>query len=121
MRKPVRKSCRKPKRNPPLKSPDIPVTQAMLVKVRDELKSDISSVRSEVKALEQKMDARFSRVDSRFSQMDAKFDKVISEVHRIGLLVEEQNARNKYVLDGYGLLNDRIDKNEKDIAELKLA
>jgi hypothetical protein len=51
-------------------------------------------------------------MNSKFALMDSKFDKVISEVHRIGLLVEEQNARNKFVLDGYTSLSDRLDKAE---------
>ncbi|MCB0407492.1 MAG: hypothetical protein KDD34_04750 [Bdellovibrionales bacterium] len=69
-----------------------------------------------------KIDARFKLVDARFDKMESRFadiesllKKVLSEVHRIGLFVEEQNARNKYVLDGYTSVSDRLDRIEKKI------
>lgn len=149
------------KAKPPKKSQDIPVTQAMLFELREELinkfnsnensiKANESSIKSNeaaikaneiaikaneaaLKALEKKMEARFEQVDARFEQVDArfdqvdrrfdqmekkfeaKFDKLIGEVHRIALLVEDQNARNKYVLDGYTSLSDRLDKVEAKV------
>ncbi len=129
----------------PLKSSDIPVTQKMLYGVRDELKSDISSVRLEMKAEFKKVDARFDevfgefkRVDSRFcsmegqfksidarlNSMDARFDEVLSEVKkqsaqtsRMLTLIEEQENRNKFVLDGYRSLNDRIEPLERALGK----
>lgn len=103
----------------PKKSKDIPVTQGMLYEVRNELKKDIgsvrhevSSVRHEVSSVRHEIEAVKQSVEALREEMNSKFDKVISEVHRIGLLVEEQNARNKYVLDGYTHLSDRLDKVE---------
>ena len=115
------------KSKPPRKSPDIPVTAAMLNEARYELKAEITSFRLEVNARFKQVDARFERVDARFEQIDARFEqveasilslksevaKVLAAVHRVGLLVEEQNARNKYALDGYASLSERMDEWEK--------
>jgi len=71
----------------------------MLDEVRFELKHEIESLRHEIKG--------------EFKLVRADAEKVLAAVHRVGLLVEEQNARNKYVLDGYTSLSDRLDKVEK--------
>lgn len=69
-----------------------------------------------------KIDARFSTIDARFDEVDARFNKVderfdqlgsqISEIkalsHRTLALIEEQNARNLFVLDGYASLDARL-------------
>lgn len=92
-----------------LKSKEVFVTQSMLYEVRDELKSDIAS-------LSLRMESRFKRVDARFSEIEARVDEVLSEVksqnakfHRMLTLYEEQESRNRYVLDGYTSLNDRLE------------
>lgn len=86
----------------------------MLYEVRGELKSDILS-------LEEKMNGKFKRVDARFNQVDAQFNELRADikeiksefksmhalVHRQTLLMEEQNNRNRIVLDGYASLFDR--------------
>ena len=111
----------------PKKSGDVFATKSMLDNFRDELKSDITSVnlevksvRSDVKALDKRIDARFNEVDARFDKVDARFnevdsrfhkvdsklEQVISGIHRVTALVEEQNAQNRYVLDGYASLYD---------------
>lgn len=124
----------KQKRTPPhLKSKDIPVTKEMLFEVRNELKSEVSGTRSDIKSLEKRMESRFldiesqfkkidirfldmesrfAKIDSRLSNMDTKFDDLIATVHKISLLVEDQNARNRYVLDGYGVLTVRLDQHD---------
>jgi predicted nuclease with TOPRIM domain len=65
-----------------------------------------------------KMNARFDEMDSRFTGMNSRFDGLISEVHRIALLVEEQNARNKIVMDGLNVLFDRQERVEKRLDRL---
>jgi hypothetical protein len=91
---------RRPTRMTPRKSKDVPVTQEMLYEVRAELQHSIVS-------LESKMESKFKSVDGRFDLIDSKFEKVLAEVHRVGLLVEEQNSRNRFVLDGYASLDER--------------
>ncbi len=106
-----RKKAAPQKSKPPRKSADIPVTSKMLDEARFELKHEIQSFRHEVKG-------EFRDVRSAISKVQADVEKVLAAVHRVGLLVEEQNARNKYVLDGYTSLSDRIDKVEKQTKDV---
>lgn len=59
------------------------------------------------------MSSEFRKVDSKFANIDAKLDKMQAEFHRLAILMEEQNSRNKFVLDGYALLHDKIERLEK--------
>ena len=119
------------------KAKDIPVTQEMLYEVRGELKSDISCLRHEMKSEFKQVNSRFEQIDSRFEQIDSRFEQnesklekilsvvhdIQSKVHRTQALVEEQNSRNKYVLDGYAALHERLNRQEKrhqtDLQEIK--
>lgn len=103
------------KTNTPKKSKDIPVTQEMLYEVRDELIHRMDSRFSGMDSRFASMDSRFASMDAKFANIDEKFEKVLSEIHRIGLLVEEQNSRNKYVLDGYEQIYRRQEFFEKSI------
>ena len=87
------------------KSNEMPATQGMLCEVRDELKSDIASLKLGMSSME--------------SRLGSKIDNLLSEVkgqnaknHRMLTLFEEIENRNKFVLDGYTSLNDRLDKLE---------
>ena len=85
--------------------------------------SKFKSIDSRFKEVEvqfRSVDARFKEVDARFDKVDARFDKVdagimqiLSTVHRMKALIEEQNSRNKYVLDGYEQIYRRMDRLEK--------
>jgi hypothetical protein len=44
--------------------------------------------------------------------VDSKLEKVLSEIQRLAVIVEEQNQRSKYVLDGYSSLDLRVSKLE---------
>jgi chromosome segregation ATPase len=113
----------------PDRSSELLVNQRMLYAVRDELKSDIRSHEKRFDSIDQKLeshdkrfdsiekrfesvdkrfeaiDKRFDSVDKRFDSLDAKIDgmaeKILSEIHRMRSLVEEQNNRNIAVIDGY--------------------
>ena len=146
------------------KSKDLPVTQAMLYSVRDELKSDIASqsleirsvrgeveslkgevkslwgetrslrgeiqavrgevevVRGEVEVVRGEVEVVRGEVISLREDMNAKFDLVLAgmakqdaKIHRMLTLYEEQENRNKYVLDGYHQLHRRQDQFEARI------
>ena len=114
-------------------SKELPASQGMLQLVRRELKADIGGLRSEMKAGFDQMDSRFhemdsklsqtdskfSLVDSRFNQMDSKFEQVLSEVARVGFLVEEQNSKNQVVLEGLvGLYHRQDRRNEARTEEV---
>jgi hypothetical protein len=85
----------------PLKSGDVLVTQKMLEETRNELKSDITSVRLEVRGLRSDMDAKFAtmqgQMDSRFAemqgQMDSRFSKMQSQMDTQFALVGSQFAQ----------------------------
>jgi hypothetical protein len=75
------------------------------------------------------VDARFAEVDNRFielrSEMQAGFTRVdgqLSEVkslmHKVLAIVEEQNAKFNFALDGYAAVDYHIDKLEKKIKDL---
>ena len=64
----MKKAARKT--HQPKLSKDVPATRGMLFEVRDELKHEMSSG---------------------FFEIKTKFEKVLSEIHRIGLLVEDQS------------------------------
>jgi hypothetical protein len=96
----------------PPRTKDLPATQGMLTLARSELKADVRELRAEMNA--------------RFSQMDAKFERVLGAVHhvaaevaRIGVLVEEQNSRNRIVLEGLTGLAQRQDRVESRMDEVE--
>lgn len=163
------------KRITPTRTENVPVTQAMLYLVRDELKSHIISHEgqfdsvhkrfdsidkkfefsdSQFKSIDERfasidrrfesidkrfesidkrfdaIDKRFDAIDKRFdslelkieslfSKMDAKLDKMYAEIHSVKLLCEEQNSRNKFVMDGYTSVYYRCEENEKRINEVE--
>lgn len=73
----------------PVRSSDAPATTAMLYEMEERLNHQMASG---------------------FSSMKSEFHNLRAEVHRVALLVEEQNARNRFVMDGYAQLYDLIDK-----------
>ena len=85
-------------KEPILKSADLPVTQGMLTAVHKQIKASINS--SEKK------------LESKINQVESKVELVLSEMHRMAVLMEEQNSRNRYVLDGYDSLYQRQDRVE---------
>lgn len=69
----------------PIDSKEIPATQKMLYGVRDELKADIRALEAQL----------------------------TSQIHRLGILIEEQNARNRIVMDGLKILFQRQERLEE--------
>jgi hypothetical protein len=116
------------KKTLPTRSKDVPATLGMLHIVRDELRSDIRS-------LEHKMDSRFQKVEGKLAELKTEvkgqltseisglksaMEKMSSSMHQMQLLVEEQRAENRIVMDGLTNLfsrqeriEDRVDALEK--------
>ena len=91
----------------------------MLFEVRDELKESISGLRMEFKADFHGVKSEIHELRSEIHGMKSDIDGVKSELHgvkselhRVALLVEEQNARNIFVLDGLTGLYGRQDRVE---------
>jgi uncharacterized protein YlxW (UPF0749 family) len=107
-KKSTKKGATKPKKVAPTKSPDIPATKKHIDELRAELKSELTS-------MDLKIDSFRSEMNSRLEQMDSKIEKLIAASHRTNALVEAQEDRNRYVLDGYTSLNDRVERLEKKV------
>lgn len=110
----------------PRKAQDVPVTQRMLYEVRSELSVRINSVNSELKgemtSLRNELRGEMTSLRNELKdEMTSLSNKVVGEIHSLALLVEEQNARNKFVLDGYASLHDRQAHLEQEFANFKKA
>ncbi len=103
----------------PIKSQDLPTTRGMLDLVRKELKADNRSLSTKMDSRFSEMDSKFCGLESKFSGLESKMDKVLSEVARIGTLVEEQNSNNRIVLEGLTSLWQRQERSEARIEKLE--
>ncbi|MGE3974066.1 MAG: hypothetical protein AB7F59_06020 [Bdellovibrionales bacterium] len=69
------------------------------------------------------IDGRFEALDGKFKAVDKQFESLSAEMrshfHNMKLLIEEQNARNKYVLDGYTQIFDRQNKLDSRVSSLE--
>ena len=58
------------------------------------------------------MEKRFGAVDARFDELDAKidrrFDELSAQMHRMLLIMEEQNLRNRQAYDGYLVMYETV-------------
>ena len=101
----VRMKRKTRKSSKPVRSRDVPATAAMLFEMEERMNHRMD-------AGFHRMRAEFNGLRAEFGGLKAEVSGIKSELHRIALLVEEQNARNKYVLDGYAqlyeLLSNRI-------------
>lgn len=70
------------------------------------MKSDMSSLRSDMSLMKSDMESMKSEICS----MRSDVHSIKSEMHRMALLAEEQNARNKFVRDGYAQLYELIER-----------
>ncbi len=84
---------------------ELPVTRAMLMGVRDELRA--------------RLDHNNARLDETNARIDALRAEVLAEVHRLGTLVEEQEVRNRVVLEVVQGHNDRFERIEGSIDEMR--
>ena len=80
-----------------------------LAELRAEFKSDLAALRTEIK----------SDIKNLENQIVDLKDFIKSEMHQMKLLIEEQNARNIFVLDGLTNLFDRQDRLEKRVEKLE--
>ncbi len=121
------KKTKTPSKVPVLKTSDLPATQLMLTTLRKQIKSEINSLEKRLDSKFNQVESKISLVESKINQVDSKIELVLSEIHRMTILMEEQNSRNKFVLDGYSALYERQDRlelrfdaHEKNIEDLIL-
>lgn len=127
-----KKITKKPTKRYPPRKEDVPATCGMLFRVRDELKAEIKaetqslrsetqSLRSETQFLRSETQSLKLEIRSLRSEMESRFDSLIqnvsAQIHKLALLVEEQNARNAIVLDGLASLFHRQERVETELRE----
>jgi hypothetical protein len=118
---------------------ELPVTRTMLSEVRTELIERIEHSKSELRAEMQlvkgelreeirQVKAEVHEIKVRMHAHEAGLHGVKAELARLALLVEEQNARNKVVLDALmavmtrqGRVEHRVDEVEETVRELAAA
>ena len=74
--------------------------QAMDAKFEAKFQAMDAKFEAKFQAMDAKIDSKFLFVDAQFLSLEAKIEKLAALVHRTNVIVEEQNARNIYVLDG---------------------
>lgn len=84
----------------------------------EELKTDISKLRSDMNDAVGELKGEITELRGEMQQMRSDIHKISSELHRVALLVEEQNARNKVVLDGLTSLFARQERVESQVEKL---
>lgn len=101
------------------KSDDQPATRKMLKLVRGELIQRMDAGFNRMEARFSSIDARFSSIDARFSSIEGKFSSIDARFNnlegsnaRMELLLEEQTANNRIVLEGLQALWQRQDRLE---------
>lgn len=134
MAKAKKNSLAKKTLNPPKRDGELYVTKRLLDLTKKELKSDIAQLRMEMKAgftkMNSKMDFQFSQVDSQFSKvngeiaslradMNASTARLESMFAKIVAISEEQNERNKVVLDSYGLVYDKLNNHDERLKKVE--
>ncbi len=83
-----------------------------------EVKSEIHGVKAEIHEVKSEIHgvkAEIHEVRAEIHEVKAGLAKLDKSVHRVALLVEEQNNRNKIVLDGLAQLFTRQDRIEKKL------
>jgi hypothetical protein len=118
------------KTNKNKKSADVPVTKGQFDEFRAEIQYSITSQNLDLKSFRKETDSKFNQLDVKFEtkfnqlearidqleiKLEARFTNIEAMLHKILLNIEEQNARNKYVLDGYAQLYDRIEEHKVEV------
>jgi len=102
---------------------EVPVTAAMLGSVRTEVLQRIDQAREEARAdnlrLDAKIDAVKAELKAELHGVKAGLHEVKAGMARIEVLVEEQNARNKIVLDGITALLSRQNQVEDRVTQVE--
>lgn len=107
------------KNNKPMRSDAVPVTQAMLYEVRDELKSHLMSNDKKFEGIDKKFEYLEAKLDTGFLMITSELHKMQAQIHKSHLLFEEQNARNKFVMDQYELVNIRQEKFRSETQQVR--
>ncbi len=109
------KKLTKPKRDR-----ELPVTKRLLDLTKQELKSEMSSIRLEMRAGFKEIDARFTSIDARFLEQDSKFDAIQAQLTKMMVLLEDQNDRNRTVLDAYTTVYEKFVDTDSRVEKIEV-
>lgn len=91
---------------------ELPVTRAMLSAVRTELLERVDQVQNKLEAKIHEVRAEVQEVRAEVHEIKADIHEIKGGMARMTLLLEEQNARNKVVLDGLVAVMARQERTE---------
>jgi hypothetical protein len=105
----------------------VPVSLKLLNAKMAEVKGEVTTHRLETKAEFTKIDARFNAMEQRFdgkintltAHIDAKFEALFTLNAKTLAIVEEQNARNRFALDGYTLVYEKQLETDARLARIE--
>lgn len=87
-------------------------------KIDSKIEALDKKIDSKVEVLEQKIDRLEGSMDYKFktleAKMDSRFEEMMSVIHKNNALVEEQNSRNRVVLDALVGISERFDRTERE-------
>ncbi len=98
---------------------DIQKVDAKVDAVRAELKGDIQKVDAKVDAVRAELHEMRAELKGDIHGLNAAVHEVKAGMARIEVLVEEQNARNRIVLDGIAALLSRQNQVEQRVAQVE--
>lgn len=97
--------------------------KAEIGSVRTELRAEIGSVRTElkgeIKGLKGDMDRQFTLVHAQFDEMKVQMSDISKATHQMLALYEEQESRNRVVLEAYDQIYRRQDAFETRLTKLE--
>lgn len=101
----------------------VPVTLKLLDLRIAEVKGEITTHRLETKAEFSKVASQLDAIDKRFDEaqahFDAKFEALFTLNAKTLAIVEEQNARNRFALDGYTLVYEKQLETDARLARIE--
>lgn len=114
-------------------SDDVPATRGELKAITKQLSHLTIYLKKHTESTEKRfgsidarfesMEKRFDSIDQRFDSMekkiDSKFNMLMSEISKVIVLCEEQNARNKAVMDSQAFIKENLDNHDSRIKSLE--
>lgn len=105
---------------------DVPVTHREIKVINKQLASLKISIDKRFDSVDKRfdsMDKRFDSIDKRFDSMidlmDSRFARISAENQRWLALYEEQNARNKVVMDSQAMTQHKFEEFDSRISSLE--
>lgn len=79
----------------------------------DQLEQRMDQVEKRLEKVEIQLIEISNKIDKKIEKVESKIETVLAAIHQMRMLVEEQNNRNKFVLDGYANLYAIFEQNKQ--------